>query len=569
MIKKQSQALNDDSTIVLINQCLHKAQRKDIDKACIRRLQLELSRSLQRISDFEKANKLLNQLVLDSEREEDWEVYVFSQLGLALLFEFYTSWELVEHHLNLARQKIEDHKLESNALMANLGIRYSSYLRLTGDLESAQYYAEQALRYSEDISFFKAQAYMLQGFLSEDKFTRLNYLEKAGNLMLELGNYLEYSFMILNITTIYLDVNDYEKFKDYVDKLEREIRNIKGRQNVKVINSLNGLYYQLLVKLYARKMEMDSVLKYSALEKEASLNVKDFMVKDSLADIQLKSELLLSDKKAREQALLLENKQIKENLLVAGFGLFTIGFVFFYRNTIKINKANALIRQQAKELEISNLALEENLKYQKDLHEELHHRVKNNLQLLISLFDLHALSEANPKMITRIEALKNRIYNIAAIHELINDSDSPYKLSIQTYLDEIGKHYKKLIDFDFSLSVSSNLDKLPLSIDRIVPIGILVNELFSNSINHYSGLDRLFIQLDLSEEDGRIHFVFRDNGKGYVSPQDKNEDFSGVGTYLIKSMCKQLKGKYQYDSDNGAVFRLSFNSRGITKYQLH
>jgi len=198
---------------------------------------------------------------------------------------------------------------------------------------------------------------------------------------------------------------------------------------------------------------------------------------------------------------------------------------------------------------------------------EIHHRVKNNLQIISSLLSLQAGANGEHIQLTELyEASQNRINAMAAIHEMFYQSEELDKI-------EFGKYLDKLVD-DLVTSFHSENKKIDINIDSdivyvnldtAIPLGLLINELVTNSMKH--GGDKhenveVFIKMK-SLKDDQLEITIGDNGtKGLANILNQNVE--SLGILLINSLVEQIDGEIkQLEDCEGTVFSLKFVNKMI------
>ena len=190
---------------------------------------------------------------------------------------------------------------------------------------------------------------------------------------------------------------------------------------------------------------------------------------------------------------------------------------------------------------------------------EVHHRVKNHFNLLISTLSLQSMLGANDKNVESIIAdIQSRISVISAIHDNLYRSANSEKFSLGKYLEELGKHIlntlqKRIVTFNCSR------DNIVVPANVSVPCGLILNELITNSLkyafeNTYDPTINLTVKR-LSEEE--IKFIYKDNGTGLPVNFDI-DNVSSLGMLLIKQSVIQLGGSFKIRNENGFVFEMKF-----------
>ena len=193
---------------------------------------------------------------------------------------------------------------------------------------------------------------------------------------------------------------------------------------------------------------------------------------------------------------------------------------------------------------------------------EIHHRIKNNLQVISSLLDLQADKFDDLKVIEAFRDSQNRVISMAMIHEELYKEEGSDTLNFSEYLkalaDNLFQTYK-LNNKDIHLNIDLDENSF-LNMDIAVPLGIIVNELISNSFKHaFPDRDKGEISINLRKEEGSNTFVltFSDNGVGI--PENLNIEYlDSLGLQLVTSLVDQLDGKLELKRNNGTEFTIKF-----------
>jgi two-component sensor histidine kinase len=206
---------------------------------------------------------------------------------------------------------------------------------------------------------------------------------------------------------------------------------------------------------------------------------------------------------------------------------------------------------------------------------EIHHRVKNNLQVIYSLLDLQADMFKGRESIRDSEVLsaftesQDRIISIALIHEELYKGKNIDVLNFSQYIKELAENL--LLTYRLENNISLNLDveeNILYDLDTAIPLGIIVNELVSNSLKHaFQGRDKGLIQIKLHRDENResknedfeSFFVMKvsDNGVG-IPEIFEIEDLDSLGMQLVASLVDQLDGELELKKDNGTEFTIRF-----------
>lgn len=185
--------------------------------------------------------------------------------------------------------------------------------------------------------------------------------------------------------------------------------------------------------------------------------------------------------------------------------------------------------------------------YQKDiLLREVHHRVKNNLQLLLSI---SRLKDHNGVIST--SEIKNSILSIAKAYEAIYKTDNFENISIKEYLNKIISDIISL--HNITLKIVG--DNVKYDIDFLIPLGLIISELTNNSIKYaFINNDDKQIKISILKNKSNLEIIYSDNGFGYNEKIFNHKNHSNsFGIKIIKALCKQLNANVKFYNNNGAT----------------
>ena len=225
---------------------------------------------------------------------------------------------------------------------------------------------------------------------------------------------------------------------------------------------------------------------------------------------------------------------------------------------LAVNKVQlrAELTQHAERLEIS-------LHVKETMLREVHHRVKNNLQVVSSLLSLQTGQQASMLALQMFRESQSRIRSIALVHEKLYRSPDVDQVNAADYVrDLVTSLFRTYTVHVGSVDLELAIEDLTLSIDTAVPFGLILNELVSNALKYAFPLDRqkhngdrnkLFI--GVRERQGRLELLVRDNGIGLPSDLD-HRDTDSLGLQLVNTLAEQLEGTVEVERSQGTTFRL-------------
>ena len=204
------------------------------------------------------------------------------------------------------------------------------------------------------------------------------------------------------------------------------------------------------------------------------------------------------------------------------------------------------------------------LKEKEVLLKEIHHRVKNNLQVISSLLSLQSRCIEDQSVLELFQESQNRVRSMALIHEKLYRSHDLARIDFAEYIHNLAAHLVRsyrATSGPVSLKVDAN--DVSLSVDAAVPCGLIINELVSNSLKHAAfeaqgGGREGEIRIELrSDRDHQVTLIVADNGVGFPKDLDFRHTES-LGMQLINTLTNQLDGTVELRSNGGTEFRITF-----------
>ncbi|MFZ6031129.1 MAG: PAS domain S-box protein [Chloroflexota bacterium] len=208
--------------------------------------------------------------------------------------------------------------------------------------------------------------------------------------------------------------------------------------------------------------------------------------------------------------------------------------------------------------------VEASLQEKEVLLKEIHHRVKNNLQIITSLLNLYAETIADPMALQAFRDCQNNVRAIALVHEHLYRSEKLAQVEANEYLPNLLKHlYTASSHPTGEIHLHMQIAASKMDLDIAIPCGLIVTELFTNAHKHAfpdnftPNGHTAEIQVLLEEENGRYHLTVRDNGVGLPAGLDPNTTNS-MGLQLVHMLARQLQGQLTVENEKGVVCRVVF-----------
>jgi hypothetical protein len=292
-----------------------------------------------------------------------------------------------------------------------------------------------------------------------------------------------------------------------------------------------------LLLLHESGHDIPFIVVSAAIGEELALAImksgaQDYLLKDDLARLAPAVERELQDARTR-----------KDRAMVAG----------------ALQQSEERVEAQRATLERQTVSLQQ----RETLLREIHHRVKNNMQVMSSLLSLQARAALNPETRRMLEDNQNRIQSMALLHEILYQSEDLAMVDFPKYvLRTVDYLFRSFGVKDRQIRLHTELDQLALELDDALPFGLLISEVVSNSLKHAfpqgrGGAVSVFLR---QQSDATISLILSDDGIGLPRELDWTTTRS-LGLRLVRALAQQLRGILEIRSQAGTEVRLTFQVR--------
>jgi two-component sensor histidine kinase len=374
-------------------------------------------------------------------------------------------------------------------------------------------------------------------YIKQNKYNNaLEILENYTKFEEKKGNSFELSMGFAKLGEVYFAKKDYQLAEQNMLKSINNLEKIDGVLKEKVE------IYDLLEKTYEAQNENSEA--FVIMKKWRVLNDSLTTLNNRKIFATLQTKYETAQKEAQIKDLDQQNEIKRNQLIYAIIGLSVLVIllglsVFLYRN-LQRNKAK--VDAQAKQLST--------------LMKELHHRVKNNLAIVSSLLSLQSSRLEDEKAAKAVMEGQMRVEAMSLIHQRLYKTDDITTLNIKTYLTDLAESLMSAYGYhrdNFDLQIT--VENPEIDVDLAMPIGLIVNELVTNSFKYaYQNTKNPSLKIDL-KNDKEITLKVQDNGIG-IDEMTMNKKTDSFGKQLIKAFAKQTKGQYKFENKNGTYFEL-------------
>jgi len=387
-----------------------------------------------------------------------------------------------------------------------------------------------ARQYTDSARTIKEQRNDIYGVSMEiELLARIHYFKEEWSLAVQRGE------EALNMAQPYQNL-----------ELNKEILRILGSAAYKMEDFKKSARY------YSQFMDADETLKDLNQSDQIEFELVTFeMVSDSLQKDQLTLQKELQD--AENKNIELENSVSRRNYLLTIAGLLILVIIVAY--IYFLNRKRLSESQSEKEIiKKSSVPKEE----KEILLKEVHHRVKNNFQIINSLIRIQSEFIDQNNYRDKLKELENRIRSMSLIHEKLYKTEQFSKLSVKDYVTELSANLLQSYEIQVKIKFDIRIDEAEYGIDSLIPLGLILNETISNSIKHgFQGKSEGLISVDLQNTKENTILSVHDDGIGADLSIEELKDES-LGMELLYDLTEQLDGHLSLDTTEGFKYLFKF-----------
>ncbi|MCI2229297.1 sensor histidine kinase [Polaribacter sp. MSW13] len=347
----------------------------------------------------------------------------------------------------------------------------------------------------------------------------LSRLEKTSPLMLAILKKFEVKNvpeLVSKLDILTNDLNPNNKFR-YIDGASRAL--------------FTHGYYDLAFKY-----------KDKAIENTKKIYSQD--LSQSLADYKTEQALKVKEKE-------ITNEKEKTTLYSV---IASLSFILLLITLVVLRKIN----KQSNELSEKNKIINKSLKEKELLVKEVHHRVKNNFQIVSSLLELQTKGIEDEKALELANEGKNRVKSMALIHQKLYQNDSGL-IDFDEYIKLLTKELSSLYSSAHNVKTSISSENMMFDVDTAIPLGLIINEIITNSYKYAFRNDKENnLSISIHKEDNEDYrLIIKDNGPG-LSDDFNVKKTKSLGLRLVNRLVKQLHGTLKQTNNGGAKFEIYF-----------
>jgi two-component system, sensor histidine kinase PdtaS len=352
----------------------------------------------------------------------------------------------------------------------------------------------------------------------------------------------------------------YLKAREYFEKhfttpamaMRTLFTDMKVYRSLLVVDSMLGDHASTISHIKKYTQLLDSSFKVTKIRQAEELQVM-YQIHEKESQIASLTQQAKLEKANSQQAAL------QKNVTIAGIiAVLVIAGLLYWQNRFK-QKNNKLITANNKEITLKNEQLQQLLSDKEWLLKEVHHRVKNNLQIVMSLLNSQSAYIDNEAAITAIQDSRHRLHAIALIHQKLYKSENISLIAMPAYINELVTYLYDSFDTGKRIVFEQAVEPVSLDVSQTIPLGLIINESIVNAIKYaFPGQRKGVVSIRLQHA-GADHLVLdiSDDGVG-LPPQFDIKEHNSLGLDLMKGLTKQLNGNLSIESNKGVHVMVRF-----------
>lgn len=340
--------------------------------------------------------------------------------------------------------------------------------------------------------------------------------------------------------------------KDFNNSFKQLRKVLKYAKELKFLDQ-EIMVYESFKDYYVATNQYDSAFYYSNRANFIQDSLESADVIRMVAEAETKYETAEKEKKILKletSAKLTKSRNLLLSALSIAFALIIITVSIFY----------SLNRKKSKKLAKQNVIIQESYTEIENLIRESHHRIKNNLQVVSSLLKMQSKNVNSDEAKSSLMEAFNRVKTIALLHQRLQGSKSFKQIKVKDFIVQLTGNIKhSLTNEDSKIELTTNLVDIEIETDDTISIGLIINELITNSIKYAFPTKEGLIEVNLKEVENDLVLEVKDNGIGLPENFDP---FSGksLGFKIVKSLATKLKAELSVRNENGAIIEIKMKA---------
>ena len=393
---------------------------------------------------------------------------------------------------------------------------------------------------------------MIQVYKNRSKQTEMEYMINKQRL---------YAFL----AGFYFDEGKFDEAEKYFKKSVEEVPESARKSSVQKsqlkflfkLDSARGNFLSAIKHLNKYHAIQDSIQASAKTKQIEELKVAyQTEQKDSLINLKEQNIQLLTRQDQLQKNQLKQDATLRNISFAAAALMFIIMGLLYNRYRLK-QRTNKQLELQQGEINKQNVSLRHLVNEKDWLVKEIHHRVKNNLQIVMSLLNSQSAYINNEPALTAIHDSQHRVHAMSLIHQKLYNSENVSSIDMSSYIRELVSYLSDSFDTGQRIRFELNIEPLKMDVSQAVPLGLILNEAITNSIKYAFPDNRHgIICVSLSTTFSNHYLLcISDNGVGLPVNFKKS---GSLGMSLMKGLSEDLDGNFSIENNNGTEIEISF-----------
>lgn len=364
------------------------------------------------------------------------------------------------------------------------------------------------------------------------------------------------------IASFYLGQKQYKKANYY---LQQSLNFNPQRLSIAAIRDV----HYMLFKVDSAEKNYISAIDHQRIGKhlDDSLVNRSKLYEIVRLQVQFKTKELAENyqNQTKFQSIKLQQAKQSQNMII-GFSCVLFIIILLLLNQYRIKQSsNKQLRAKQIEIGTQNITLQNLVQEKEWLVKEIHHRVKNNLQTIVSLLESQIGFLNDTDALTAVKNSQHRIHAMSLIHQKLYLTANVTSVNMANYVNELVNYLSE--SFNTSKKIVFELDVSPLEIDVAVgiPLGLILNEAITNSIKYAFKEKDGIISVKFTLQDSLYKLTIADNGIGLPAGFNDTVIINSLGMTLVKGLCKQIGANFNISSKGGVVISITFEPLSFSK----
>ncbi|OXG04174.1 two-component sensor histidine kinase [Flavobacterium araucananum] len=343
-----------------------------------------------------------------------------------------------------------------------------------------------------------------------------------------------------------------EKFKEFAKKSKKLILYSQIELLSFQSDHASKKYESAIKHLQRHQLFRDSIFNVEKLKQSAALQLQ-FETEKKDKNIKLLTQ------QGKLQEIKIHNDQIIRYVFIGSVLVLVLFLAFLYNSFRTKKKKNEELEIQRQQINEQNELSKKMLIEKEWLLKEIHHRVKNNLQIVISLLNTQSAYLDNEDALMAIQNSQHRMHAMSLIHQKLYQSDNLANIDMSWYIYELINYMKECFDTDTKINFKLDVEKTYLDVAQAVPMGLIINEAINNAIKYAFPQERKGDVLIALKNTGKNNYklLIADNGVGLPENFEDTERNS-LGMNLMMGLSDQIDGTFDMKNDNGLKITITF-----------